>query len=135
MPRPESAVVMPLYARSIAAPVVVSDVRDGGLFASVDVSSTEEVFRGHYPGFSILPGVSVLECCLRAARENPPGIELQLTSVKSVRFASPVFPGDRLDIDLTWSRTETNWLLRAVATTERGTVARVRLLYSEVVVA
>lgn len=130
MPRPASPVVMPRYARTIAAPVQVMRSREDGLSAAVEISPEEEVFRGHYPGFPILPGVSVLESCLRAASAHPPGSELRLTSVKSVRFASPVFPGDRLCIDLTWSCTDTKWLLRAVASTDRGTVARIRLVYA-----
>ncbi|MDN3053065.1 FabA/FabZ family ACP-dehydratase [Streptomyces hygroscopicus] len=99
---------------------------------AVTVGEDEAVFPGHYPGFPIFPGVCVIECVhLSGLRTAPPGSAgLELVAVESTRFLSPVFPGDRLAVDLVWTGGSGVWKCAAKVATERGAAAQVRLRFT-----
>ncbi|WP_347178150.1 hotdog domain-containing protein [Streptomyces sp. LX-29] len=93
---------------------------------------SEKVFVGHYPGFPIFPGVCIVEYVHRSALATfpEPGEAWSLAAVESTRFLSPVFPGDTLTTEITWTRRGDGWRCQAVAGTERGPSAKVRLRYA-----
>ncbi|MBB4784621.1 3-hydroxyacyl-ACP dehydratase FabZ family protein [Streptomyces rapamycinicus] len=99
---------------------------------AVTVGEDEAVFPGHYPGFPIFPGVCVIECVhLSGLRTPPPGTAgLELVAVESTRFLRPVFPGDRLEVDLVWTGGSGAWRCAAKVATERGAAAQVRLRFT-----
>lgn len=78
-----------------------------------NVSFNEPHFQGHFPGFSIMPGVLVLEVMAQVASfsvypylenelETIPGrFQCILVGVDGVRFRRPVTPGDTLRIEST----------------------------------
>ncbi|MCX4693194.1 3-hydroxyacyl-ACP dehydratase FabZ family protein [Streptomyces sp. NBC_01408] len=103
------------------------------LRTTVHVAADERVFPGHYPGFPIFPGVCVVELVHRSAVATAPtaGAGVVLRAIESTRFLSPVFPGDDLTIDLKWSRRGEHWRCDAVAGTDRGRSATVRLRFTE----
>lgn len=111
------------------------------------IAGTEKVFAGHFPGFPIFPGVCVVEYVQRGALATLPEPGAVLAAVESARFLGPVFPGSTLSCEFTWTRDERDerkeqheqhergaapggWRCRAVATTERGLAARVRLRFT-----
>jgi len=71
------------------------------------VSSNEPHFTGHYPEFSIMPGVLIIEAMAQlggiAVLTLPDlaGKRPILAGVDSVRFRSPVRPGDKLEMVVT----------------------------------
>ncbi|WP_062214282.1 3-hydroxyacyl-ACP dehydratase FabZ family protein [Streptomyces sp. NBRC 109706] len=99
---------------------------------TLTVGEDETVFPGHYPGFPIFPGVCVIECVhLSGLATLPPGAGgAELAAVESTRFLSPVFPGDQLDVELTWTRTSDAWSCKAQVTTVRGVAAQMRLRFT-----
>lgn len=111
----------------------VLDAGPGRVTTRVAVAPGERVFPGHYPGFPIFPGVCVVEHVHLSALAAPPepGLVLRLAAIESTRFLSPVFPGDELDIELTWERREEGWRCKGVARTGRGRAAAVRLRFTE----
>ncbi|MFD3875220.1 3-hydroxyacyl-ACP dehydratase FabZ family protein [Streptomyces sp. NPDC058623] len=115
-----------------AVPVVGRD-SDGAPRTTVHVAADEQVFPGHYPGFPIFPGVCVVELVHRSALATAPesGARVTLQAIESTRFLSPVFPGDRLTIELKWARRGEHWRCDAVAGTDRGRAATVRLRFTE----
>ncbi|MEV0276741.1 hypothetical protein AB0I22_10235 [Streptomyces sp. NPDC050610] len=63
------------------------------------VDRATEQMAGHYPGFPILPGVLLIDS-VRQAAGFADGRELRLCSIDRARFASPLLPGDELDLSL-----------------------------------
>ncbi|MFI5983571.1 3-hydroxyacyl-ACP dehydratase FabZ family protein [Streptomyces sp. NPDC051555] len=116
----------------VAAEVRVQARTEDGLAATarVEIRADEPVFAGHYPDFPIFPGVCVLECVQRAATDGDAAPDpTELAAVESARFAGAVYPGDTLSLTLKWRRTDAGLRCDAVATTERGKAASVRLRY------
>jgi 3-hydroxyacyl-[acyl-carrier-protein] dehydratase len=97
------------------------------------VDPAETVLPGHYPGFPIFPGVCLVECTHQGARATAPDAAkgTALAAVESTRFTGPVFPGDRVDIAMTWKQTPAgDWQCGAKLGTARGPAATVRLRYA-----
>ncbi|MGW3204476.1 3-hydroxyacyl-ACP dehydratase FabZ family protein [Streptomyces sp. NPDC001135] len=101
--------------------------------ARFTVDAAETVLPGHYPGFPIFPGVCLVECTHQGALATAPdgARGTALAAVESTRFTGPVFPGDQVDIAMTWKRTaDGDWQCRARLSTPRGPAASVRLRYA-----
>lgn len=73
------------------------------------VSPDLDVFRGHYPGRPILPGVLLCEAAMQAGailiatlpgEALPPGHVPVATRLNNVKFKQMVRPGDLLDIEV-----------------------------------
>ncbi len=123
----------PVAARvEVVRPAAAGDRGTVRAATAVTVGEDETVFPGHYPGFPIFPGVCVIECVhLSGLRTAPPGSAgLELVAVESTRFLSPVFPGDRLAVDLVWTGGTGVWKCAAKVATERGAAAQVRLRFT-----
>ena len=69
--------------------------------ASWIISPDDPIFRGHYPGFSIYPGICLIESAHRVATTHAEANNrcMQLLTVVKTRFRRPVFPGDRISVD------------------------------------
>ncbi|WP_329618539.1 3-hydroxyacyl-ACP dehydratase FabZ family protein [Streptomyces sp. S465] len=119
-----AAGVSPVAARM----TVTGALEDGRATARVAVDASEPVFAGHYPDFPIFPGVCVVECAHRAALSTAPE-PVALAAVDSARFSGAVYPGDVIDLRLTWRRRGDGWRCSASASTARGEAASVRLRY------
>jgi 3-hydroxyacyl-[acyl-carrier-protein] dehydratase len=80
--------------------------------AEKDILATEDVFRGHFPGHPVFPGVLVLEALAQtgavAVLSQPEARDkiILFARADDVRFRRPVVPGDtlRLEMRLTKSR-------------------------------
>lgn len=96
----------------------------------IRIDASEPVFAGHYPDFPIFPGVCVVECVHKSALATAPArAALTLVALDSARFVGAVFPGDVLGIDITWTALDDGWKCVALASTDRGVAAKVRLRY------
>ena len=83
-------------------------IRTKGLKA---ISYGENVFQGHFPGFSIFPGVQIIEALAQVAcfsiypflqpgmPDHGKGFSCLLTGVDNARFRKPVVPGDLLILE------------------------------------
>jgi 3-hydroxyacyl-[acyl-carrier-protein] dehydratase len=75
-----------------------------------NVSVNEPYFQGHFPDFSIVPGVLIIEAMAQVAGfsvypsflrmgEIPSGFQCILIGVDQARFRKPVTPGDTMMIE------------------------------------
>ncbi|MGW7409508.1 3-hydroxyacyl-ACP dehydratase FabZ family protein [Streptomyces sp. NPDC054833] len=120
------------FATPLKHTVDTLERRPSGALTRLTVGADEPVFRGHYPGFPIFPGVCLVETVHHAALANPPAeaAGLELVAVESVRFLSPVFPDDDVTVELEWKLKAGAWKAHAVLSTSRGRTAQVRLGYA-----
>jgi 3-hydroxyacyl-[acyl-carrier-protein] dehydratase len=80
--------------------------------AEKDILATEDVFRGHFPGYPVFPGVLQLEALAQTgavallSQPEARGKIVLFGGVDNVRFRRTVVPGDtlRLETRLTRSR-------------------------------
>jgi 3-hydroxymyristoyl/3-hydroxydecanoyl-(acyl carrier protein) dehydratase len=90
-----------------AAPLIAVDGYE--VLSATEITATKVVkaddpyLEGHYPDFTIYPGVFIIESVVQTVRllagetmEMPE--ELELVGVPSVRFVTPMLPGDVLHI-------------------------------------
>ena len=77
---------------------------DGSALAEVFVDPDWEIFKGHFPGHSILPGIHITESMAQAADLillTIPGNEKKFPlflGISQMRFLRPVSPGDTLHL-------------------------------------
>lgn len=73
--------------------------------AEKDILATDEVFRGHFPGHPVFPGVLQLEALAQAgavALLSEPDVQGKIVlfaRANDVRFKRPVVPGDTLRLE------------------------------------
>ena len=73
-----------------------------------NVTFNEPFFQGHFPGRPVMPGVLIIEAMAQAGgilsymttRQQDPEVIYYLAGVDEARFRRPVWPGDRLAIDV-----------------------------------
>ncbi|MGW1282181.1 3-hydroxyacyl-ACP dehydratase FabZ family protein [Streptomyces sp. NPDC002586] len=107
---------------------------DAGIEAEIPVDPTAAVFAGHYPELPLLPGVFTLHAVQQAVLRHADirhGVHPELQEIESVRFASPVFPGDTLTVDCAITRVDGMRTVKAQCRTGRGKSATLRLRYRD----
>ncbi|MGW4772900.1 hypothetical protein ACWEO2_33300 [Nocardia sp. NPDC004278] len=104
--------------------------------AAWTVSADEAIFRGHYPGFLIFPGVCLVESVHRVAVSHAAahGISMLLTEIEHTRFLHPVFPDHRIVVAGRTTAADDSFRCVATIRSARGDgepelAARVRLRY------
>jgi len=102
---------------------------DGGWVASFTIDPDDPVFRGHYPGYPVMPGVYLIEladCTVRALLESGPAV--RLAAVERCRFLAPVYQGDTVTLEiLSDEGDDPRFVIRAI--TGRGAAADLTLGY------
>lgn len=93
---------------------VLDYVPDERLVAVKNVSINEPFFQGHFPAHPVMPAVLILEAMAQAtgllalrSMGGPPTDRsvYYFVGVDRARFRRPVFPGDRLTVDVLHQRT------------------------------
>lgn len=65
---------------------------------SLTIAADHPAFAGHFPGMPIVPGVVLLDEALHAIGEAL-GIDLSACTIGSLKFLSPVRPGEAVCVD------------------------------------
>jgi 3-hydroxyacyl-[acyl-carrier-protein] dehydratase len=81
-----------------------------------NVSIDEDYFRGHFPARPVMPGVLIIEAMAQTAAvlvvhtlgPESEGKLVYFMSVDNARFRRPVFPGDRLEVQVIKQRQRGN---------------------------
>ena len=73
-----------------------------------NISMSDPVFQGHFPGTPVFPGVFIIEAMAQAGaylllRETPDRENklVYFAGIDEARFRKPVVPGDQLRLDMT----------------------------------
>lgn len=78
-----------------------------------NVRGDEPYFKGHFPGYPVMPGVLIVEAIAQAGGfmlmkevENRDGKLMYFAGIEEVRFRRPVMPGDtlRLEVEMVYWR-------------------------------
>ena len=110
-----------MAARNFAAPLSAVDKLEIGAGNAVtaikDIVADDPYLAGHYPHFTIYPGVFSIETVYQAARAalEHDGATAELAGIISVHFKAPLLPGDRLTAELTFRPTEEPSIVRVKA--------------------
>lgn len=120
----------------------VTDVIVGDrIEAFKNVSISEPIFQGHFPGHPIYPGVMILEGMAQAGgilafecmKAKDPELDVSnkvvyFMSIDKAKFRSPVVPGDQLKYDIKLLKNKaTVWVLDAKAYVDGKLVAEAEL--------
>jgi 3-hydroxyacyl-[acyl-carrier-protein] dehydratase len=96
--------------RNFAAPINAIDriesMSETGIEAVKQIVADDPYLCGHYPDFTIYPGIFTIESVHQAVRKMVAahlgeGVRTELASVVSVRLAAPLLPGDTLRVSCT----------------------------------
>ena len=79
-------------------------VRADDLGATVRLLPESTVYRGHFPGYPITPGVCMVQIALELIGEN-----VRLVAAKNIKFTSPVFPGEGAELRFNIAGEGENW--------------------------
>ena len=119
----------------------VVEIKEGkSIRAYKNVSISEPVFEGHFPGHPIYPGVMIIEGMAQAggvlafkssskeAQEEAKDKVVYFMSIDKAKFRSPVRPGDRLEYHLEVLKHRGNiWVLQGKAYVDDNLVAEAEL--------
>ena len=80
---------------------------DDSIVGIKNVSVNEPHFNGHFPGFTVMPGVLIVEAMAQVGgiligtlHPHTRGKVMFLASVDDAKFRKPVVPGDQLRIEM-----------------------------------
>jgi 3-hydroxyacyl-[acyl-carrier-protein] dehydratase len=93
------------------------------LRAQKTVADGDSYLAGHFPGFTVFPGVFVLECLRQsvAAAIGRPGAEVR--SLRSMFLLAPLLAGERMELVAAVQPAERGWLVEAEVKRRDGVVA------------
>ncbi len=100
-----------------------------------NISVNEPYFQGHFPGLPIMPGVLIIEAMAQVggvlafqSAHGRKGEIIFVVSIDKAKFRSPVYPGDRMIIEVeVLQERHPFWRLKAVASVEGKRVAQTEL--------
>ncbi|MFE7466154.1 3-hydroxyacyl-ACP dehydratase FabZ family protein [Streptomyces sp. NPDC057499] len=110
-------------------------VSESGITATKMIHTEEPYLEGHYPDFTIYPGVFIMESVNQTvdayvARVLGADRIADLVAVMSARFTSPVLPGDTLQVSCQVAVQGDDLAVEANCRTAAGAAAaRLKLMY------
>ena len=118
---------------------VTEVIKNETLIAYKNVSISENVFQGHFPGHPIYPGVMILEGMAQAggilafksmdmSKEEAATKVVYFMSIDKAKFRAPVKPGDRLEYRISVIKQKGSiWMLKGEAFVDDKMVSEAEL--------
>ena len=92
----------------------ILEITDDSIVGIKNVTVNEPHFKGHFPGYPVMPGVMIIEAMAQVAgilvakiAPHTRGRIMFLASVEDAKFRKPVVPGDQLRIEMKLLRLKT----------------------------
>lgn len=100
----------------------ISDLEqgDGTLSCTISYNADHDIFKGHFPGNPVVPGVCTM-AIIKAVLEEASSQKLMLKESGGVKFLGLINPGMTPQLTLNWKR-ESEYTT-ATATLKEGTTA------------
>lgn len=102
-----------------------------------NVTANEEFFQGHFPGYSVMPGVLIIEAMAQVGgvmmntMEEHKGKVALLATIDKAKFRKPVVPGDTLTTTVQVIRARGNtWRVGSVAKVGGQVVAEAEIMFA-----
>lgn len=93
--------------------------------AGISMNASHPVYKGHFPGHPITPGVIQVQM-IREILEAERGIALQLTAARQIKFTAVHEPGPEPEIDAEISFNQQGGLLKVSARLYRNEIVYLR---------
>lgn len=130
--------VSPNFAAPLAAVEQVLELDDQSIRVARTLAQDEPYFAGHFANYPIFPGVFILEAVHQAtwhyaAHRFAHTKQIRLAQVRSIRFLSPLRPGNRFEVIGRYILSPDQAELQVEAECRREenkTVAKVKLRYA-----
>lgn len=87
-----------------------------GIIAKVHLNKHHDIFKGHFPGNPVMPGVCMIQM-IKELTEKEVGKELFLTRSTNIKFMAIINPENNPDLELSIAISEDNGELKVRNTT------------------
>ena len=88
--------------------ILYEPVRADDLGATVRLLPESAVYRGHFPGYPITPGVCIVQIALELIEEMA-GQAVKLVAAKNIKFTNPLIPSEGMELRFDLSGKDGNW--------------------------
>lgn len=92
---------------------------NGSFIANISLNKDHEIFKGHFPGNPVTPGVCMMQI-VKELTEEFTGKKLFLKSASNVKFMAIINPFETPDLDLSFIITESETEVKVKNTTAFG---------------
>ena len=92
---------------------------NGSFIANISLNKDHEIFKGHFPGNPVTPGVCMMQI-VKELTEEFTGKKLFLKSASNVKFMAIINPFETPDLDLSFIITESDTEVKVKNTTAFG---------------
>lgn len=100
------------------------------LQCTVRINPDHQIFKGHFPGYPIVPGVCVTQMAVDLFSHFQQQ-EFVMTKAKSIKFLNLIKPNeiDTVCYQLSWDKLENNeYQVKAVVSHEELTIAKINII-------
>ncbi|MGW6831907.1 hotdog domain-containing protein [Streptomyces sp. NPDC054949] len=98
---------------------------------TVTVDAADPFLAGHYPGFPLVPGFSLVQYAHDLVTGAVPGPAHRPVVVERARFLSPVRPGEEVTVEARITRAEDGVRAGATVSADARPAAEIRLHYPQ----
>ena len=99
---------------------------ENGISAKVYLNKDHDIFKGHFPGNPVMPGVCMIQM-IKELTEKEVGEELFLTRSTNIKFMAIINPETNPDLELTIDISQDNGELKVKNTTTFEDTVALRL--------
>tara|TARA_B100000945_G_C20185604_1_gene504437 strand:+ start:155 stop:523 length:369 start_codon:yes stop_codon:yes gene_type:complete len=96
--------------------VTATENTSEGILAAVHLNKNHEIFKGHFPGNPVMPGVCMIQI-IKELTEEATGKDLFLTVSSNIKFMAIINPEKNPDLKLTIDINEENGEVKVKNTT------------------
>lgn len=108
----------------------VGACQDAPLRYTVRINPDHQIFKGHFPGYPIVPGVCVTQMAVDLFSHFQQQ-EFVMTKAKSIKFLNLIKPNeiDTVCYQLSWDKLENNeYQVKTVVSHEELTIAKINII-------